>query len=166
MNPQYLADDLAVRSLANAYSHAVSRLDSDAAAMVYAEDGVLSAFRGPDIVGRAKICEAFHNTFDPLDFLIQTCAAGMVEIDGDRAKASWSVTEWFKPKGMDDLGCCFGMYEDQVVRTAEGWRFARRRFHPFYRGMVAVKGKGYLPPEAFGNDYAPWPFLGLESVKA
>jgi hypothetical protein len=159
-----LSDDLAIRNLAAAYSHAVARLDGEAAAAVYAEDGVLSAFFGPEIVGRAQIAEALRLTLAPLDFIIQTCAAGLIDIQGDRARASWSVTEWYRTRGEGALGCCFGLYEDQLARGPEGWRFARRRFHPFYRGVAPSDGKLYRRPEAFANDYAPWPFEGSAAV--
>lgn len=156
-----LLDEFAIRNLAASYSHAVARLDHEPAAAVYADDGVLSAFFGPEIAGRAAIAEAFRQTFAPLAFLIQQCAAGMIAIEGDRARASWSVSEWFRNKDDDVLGCCFGLYEDQLVRSKTGWRFAHRRFHPFYRGTCPSKGKLYRPPEAFLNDYVPWPFTGF-----
>jgi uncharacterized protein (TIGR02246 family) len=155
-----LMDDFAIRNLTSAYSHAVARLDARAAAAVYAEDGVLSAFSGPELAGRDNICRALEQVLAPLAFLVQACSAGVVDVQGDSARASWSVTEWFRFSGKDELGSCFGMYEDQLVRTAEGWRFARRRFHAFYRGFVPVQGKGYALPGTFGNDYAPWPFMG------
>jgi hypothetical protein len=157
------SDESAIRSLAAAYSHAIARRDAAAAAAVYAEDGVLSAFFGPEIVGRDKVEEALRQTLAPLAFIVQTCASGLVEVEGDRARSSWSVIEWLQDTGKTDLGCCFGLYEDQLARRPEGWRFTRRRFHPFYRGTVPSSGKLYRPPEAFANTYAPWPFTGTEA---
>jgi hypothetical protein len=155
-----LHDDHAIRNLAACYSHAVAKQDGAAAAATYTEDGVLSAFSGPEIVGRLKLVEVFTQTFTALDFIVQTCSAGMIDVQGDRARASWSVSEWYRHKGEVELGCCFGLYEDQLVRTPAGWRFERRRFHPFYRGSSPSSGKLYRRPEAFANDYSPWPFLG------
>jgi hypothetical protein len=155
-----LQDEHAIRNLAACYSHAVARQDGEAAAATYAEDGVLSAFFGPEIVGRLKLAEVFTQTFAALDFIVQTCSAGVIELHGDRARASWSVSEWYRHKGEAELGCCFGLYEDQLVRTPAGWRFERRRFHPFYRGSSPSTGKLYRRPEAFANNYSPWPFLG------
>jgi SnoaL-like domain len=159
-------DDHAIRNLAANYSHAVAKLDPVAAAATYAEDGVLSAFFGPEFAGRAQLVEVFTQTFATLDFIVQSCSAGMVELQGDRARASWSVSEWYRNKGQVELGCCFGLYEDQLVRGPAGWRFARRRFHPFYRGSSPSTGKLYKRPEAFVNDYAPWPFFGAGSAPA
>ena len=161
MTDQRVLDDLAIRNLTNAYSHACMRLDWVAAAAVYAEDGVLSAFSGPDIVGRPAIEKAFKRVLEPNQFLIQTCAAGMVDVQGDAARASWSVSDWFQAKTSEDLSCCFGVYEDQLKRTAEGWRFARRRFSPLHLASFPAKNRRQAPPEAFINTYAPWPFVGV-----
>lgn len=138
---------LAVRQLAAAYSHAVMKLDASAAAEVYMPDGVLSAFYGPDISGRQAIEKALRHVLEPLDFIVQACSAEMVEVEGDIARASWTVTEWLRFKGKSELACCFGIYEDSLVRHEGSWRFARRRFVPFYRGSVASEGKLYRQPD-------------------
>jgi ketosteroid isomerase-like protein len=141
-----LLDEIEIQRLASAYSHAAMRRDGVAAASVYAEDGVLTAFYKPDIVGRAAIAAALTLTLAPLEFLAQTCGAGVIHIDGDRATATWTVTELLKRRGEDGLACCFGSYEDRLVRTAEGWRFAHRRFLPFYRGAIEGAGRSYPEP--------------------
>lgn len=151
-----LSDEIEITRLIAAYSHAVMRLDPAAAAAVYAEDGVLSAFNGPDIVGRAAIEAAFVAAFSPVRFLIQNCGACVVEVDGDTARASSSVSELLQGKGKDELSCCFGNYDDELVRTAAGWRFQRRRFNPFFRGTLQSDGKQYADPAA-PHTYAPWP---------
>jgi len=154
-----LLDELQIQKLAASYSHATLKLDGAAAAAVYTEDGILSAFYYPDVVGRAAIAEALTKTLAPLQFLVQNCGAGMIDIEGDTARASWSVTELLRYKDSEAVSCCFGTYEDQLVRTGEGWRFARRSFIPFYRGSMASTGKLYRDPE-FANAFSPWPFLG------
>ena len=151
-----MSDEIAINRVLAAYSHAVMRLDPQRAAAVYTEDGVLSAFNGPDIVGRAAIEAAFVANFTPVRFLIQNCGASVIEVDGDQARVSSSVSEMLQMKGKDQLSCCFGNYDDELVRTADGWRFARRRFNPFYRGYLQSDGKQYADPAAPHN-YMPWP---------
>lgn len=153
---QRLTDEIEISRLLAAYSHAVMRLDAKGSAAVYIEDGVLSAFNGPDIVGRTAIEAAFVATFTPVRFLVQNCGASVIAIDGDRARASSSVSEMLQMKGKDQLACCFGNYDDDLVRTPEGWRFARRRFNPFFRGNLQSDGKQYADPAA-PHLYAPWP---------
>ncbi|ABE36126.1 hypothetical protein Bxe_C0202 [Paraburkholderia xenovorans LB400] len=61
---------------------------------------MLPAFFAPEIVGRQQITDAFRQTFAPLAFLIQHCAAGLIAIEGNRARANWSVSEWFRTIGV------------------------------------------------------------------
>ena len=151
-----LLDEIEIQRLAAAYSHAVMRLDGPAAAATYAQDGVLTAFYKPDIVGRAAIAEALTLTLAPLDFLAQNCAAGVIDVQGDIATATWTVTELLKRRGEEKLSCCFGSYEDQLVRSTTGWRFAHRRFLPFFRGDIEAEGRTY-PPAAFAHGLQTWP---------
>ena len=151
-----LLDEQAIHRLVAASSHAVMRLDGVAASQVYTEDGVLSAFNGPEIRGREAIAAAFVATFAPIRSIVQTCAAGVIDITGDTARASWSVTELLHNKDKEHLSFCLGNYDDQLVRTADGWHFAYRRFNPFYRGSVETTARQYditVPPHL----YAPWP---------
>jgi ketosteroid isomerase-like protein len=151
-----LSDEIEINRLLAAYSHAVMRLDPVGSAAVYIEDGVLSAFNGPDIVGRATIEATFVKVFAPVRFLIQNCGSCVIEVDGDRARASSSVSELLQNKGKDQVSCCFGNYDDDLVRTADGWRFAKRRFNPFYRGDLQSDGKQFADPAA-PHTYATWP---------
>jgi ketosteroid isomerase-like protein len=162
MNDQSrIADENQILKLANAYSHAVMRRDGVRAAAVYTEDGQLTAFSRPPIVGRAALEAAFVATFSPLLFITQACVAQVIEVDGDRATASFSVNEFLRAKGQGDvLSCCFGVYEDRLVRTAHGWRFSHRRFSPFFRGAAVMEGKLYDQP-AFENDFSNWPLPGV-----
>jgi len=134
-----------INALAARYSDAVSRLDALAAAATYAEDGVLKGFDFPEIRGRAQIADVLGQTLVRLSFLSQQCTGGMPSVDGDRAVARWNVQEWNQITGEEKLSACFGIYEDELVRTAQGWRFARRRFHALWRGRVEAAGKLYIP---------------------
>lgn len=154
-----LLDELEIQKLTAAYSHAVMRRDGVAAAAVYTADGVLSAFYAPDIVGRDAIADVLSATLAPLQFIVQTCSAGVVEVEGDTARATWSVTELLRLQDKEELTCCFGAYEDMLARSQAGWRFTRRRFVPFYRGEIPSTGKLYREP-SFEHSFDPWPFLG------
>jgi roadblock/LC7 domain-containing protein len=159
---QRIADEHDILKLANAYSHAVMRRDGALAARTYAQDGQLIAFGRPPIVGRAALAAAFTATFSPLAFITQACVGHVIEVEGDRASASFSVNEFFRPQAAqgDMLMCCMGVYEDEVVRTGDGWRFAQRRFSPFFRGTATMPGKVSEAP-TFEKDVSSWrPFRG------
>lgn len=155
MAPERLRDEIEIQRLAAAYSHAVMRLDAVAAAAVYAEDGMLTAFHKDSIVGRVAIGHALERTFAPLAFLAQTCGAGIIVVEDDRASATWTVSEFLRVKDEDAISCCIGSYDDTLVRTAQGWRFAHRRFLPFYRGPLSG-GRSYPHPE-WARGLGNWP---------
>lgn len=124
---QNAQDELAIRSLAAAYSDAVNRRDADGMAAVFAPDGIIEkpGFGDP-VQGTEKILKRYRRLQRERDFLCQMMHSGIVEIDGDRATARWWFSEIKKPVGTDDWLSMIGVYQDEVVRTPEGWRFARR----------------------------------------
>ncbi|MEY2926097.1 MAG: hypothetical protein RL367_574 [Pseudomonadota bacterium] len=153
---QRLTDEVEITRLLAAYSHAVMRLDAARSAAVYTEDGVLSAFAGPDVIGRAAIEKILTKVYRPLSFLVQNCGSIVVEVEGDQARASSSVSEFIRYKDKDQLSCCFGNYDDALIRTGEGWRFSRRRFNPFFSGTIQSDGTAFDAPAA-PYLYAPFP---------
>lgn len=124
---QDAADELAIRSLAAAYTDAVNRRDGDGMAAVYAPDGMLhSPAAGDPVVGIEKLRKRFKRLVEKeREFLMQLTHSGVVEIDGDRAMARWWFSEIKKPAG-GPFEMILGVYQDEVVRLPEGWRFARR----------------------------------------
>lgn len=123
--PDVTADLLAIRMLADQYSDAANRMDAKAMAAVYAEDAVLISF-GHRFEGRAAIEKVFGETIGLMQLMNQVCAGAVIAVNGDRATARWSVTEFAKRKAHDQLELFLGNYEDELVRTAEGWRFSKR----------------------------------------
>lgn len=84
--------------------------------------------------------------------MILSCGSGVVDVDGDFAVASWSVSEWLAVDDSTELNCNFGVSEDTLARLPEGWRFTRRRFQVFSRGRVLFSGK-HLPKPVLKPDY-------------
>ena len=118
-------DIVAIRALADRYSDAANRLDTSAMADVYAIDGELVAF-GNSFHGRDTIRKVFEDTIGLREVMNQVCSGAIIEVSSDRATARWNVTEFAKRRDLDKLDLFIGNYEDELVRTAEGWRFARR----------------------------------------
>ncbi|MDE2404771.1 MAG: nuclear transport factor 2 family protein [Sphingomonadales bacterium] len=145
---QRLLDEQAIRALAAAYSDAVTHLDPVAAAAVYAEDGVVEIV-GNAIAGRAAIQAGMRDSFAAFSLLQLIEHGGVVTFDGDRAQARWSTVELAVRQGQQALNVIFGRYEDELVRTPEGWRFARRRFTLAGRTQVET-AKFQFNPAFFG----------------
>lgn len=129
-----VVDVLAINHLAASYSEAMCRLAIDEAVQTYAEDGVLASPTTEDAIGRAAIAEVIGRTVTSLDFVFQTLHQGLVHVDGNTATARFPITEWAR-RSRDGLGILFlGIYYDDLIRTEDGWRFARRRLAPRLMG--------------------------------
>jgi ketosteroid isomerase-like protein len=137
-------DQLAVQRLLTSYTDAVNRRDPAAATAVYTPDGVLNAF-GFEIVGHEKLRRNFDRVFGRYQLLFQHPHVPLVDVDGDRAWARCWLTEY--NTAHDGTSTFFlGTYQDEIVRTPDGWRFARRTLDAVYRGEKQLVGETSEPP--------------------
>jgi ketosteroid isomerase-like protein len=135
--PDQAADIIAIQHLAVGYAESVSRGDVDEAVQVFAPDGVLESPTTEDAVGPAAVAAVVKSTIAGLDFVFQTVHLGLVRVDGDRAFARFPITEWAR-RSSDGRGIQFlGIYDDDLVRLRDGWRFSRRRLVPRTLGKPA-----------------------------
>ncbi len=133
-----LEAESAIRRLVGLYCDAVNRRDADAAGALFASDAAIEIADFPKISGQDAIREGMRQTFAHHKFLRQQCDAGLIEVDGDKARARLPVFEASYREGEDGVGLIFGFYEDEYARLAEGWRFWRRRYTLQFRSRVAV----------------------------
>jgi len=129
------ADILSIHQLCAAYSEAASRLDPDAAAAVFAEDGILSGFaamvgKEGDTVGRSSIASLFREVFGTIEFIHQLTQPALTELNGDRATGRTLIHENMRFAGAPRLIVFLGHSDEEFVRTAEGWRISHRRLVP------------------------------------
>jgi hypothetical protein len=153
---QNAEDELAIRSLAAAYSDAVNRRDGAGMAAVYAPDGILEApAAGNPVQGIEKLAKRFKRLVEQeREFLTQLTHSGVVEIDGDRAQARWWFSEIKRPVGKP-WEYIMGTYQDEVVRLDIGWRFARR--------TVSAPFRWELPEDGITTSALP-PFLAVTGL--
>jgi ketosteroid isomerase-like protein len=127
---QNAADVIAVQNLAVSYAEAISRGEIDEAVQVYAPEGVLASPTTEDAVGHQAIADVLRATTGSLEFVFQTVHLGLVQVDGDRARARFPITEWAR-RASDGRPIQFlGIYEDDAIRLDTGWRFSRRQLIP------------------------------------
>jgi ketosteroid isomerase-like protein len=135
-------DEQAIRNLAAAYSDAVNRGSAEGMVEVYSVDGALSAFGAADVVGHAALKATFEKVVSDHRWIFQMTHTGIVEVDGDIAWCRWWVSEHALRN--DGSGTEFkGIYQDRVVRTSGGWRFARRVLNAVYIGRRSFEGKTF-----------------------
>lgn len=69
-------------------------------------------------------------------FITQICA---IEVDGDRAHGRAVCQERLAMPGGGDFRLT-GRYEDELVRTADGWRFRHREYIVMFEEMTGGAG--------------------------
>jgi hypothetical protein len=123
-------DILAINQLAAAYADAVSRGRIAEACLTYADDGELHSPTTAPAIGRAAVIETITRTCASLEFVFQTVHQGLVQIDGDVARARFPITEWARRMSDARPIQFLGVYDDECARTPQGWRFSRRTLVP------------------------------------
>jgi hypothetical protein len=86
-NAAEACDILAIAHLAAAYADAVSRGDIAEACQTYAEDGELRSPTTEPAIGRRAVIETITATTSGLKFVFQCVHQGLVQVDGDGARA-------------------------------------------------------------------------------
>ncbi len=139
---QEVCDVIAINHLAASYADAVSRGHVAEACLTYAEDGELHSPTTKPAIGRDAVTATISATCAGLEFVFQTVHQGLVQVNGDVARARFPITEWAR-RASDARPIQFlGVYEDECVRTSDGWRFARRTLLPRTMGRpVGLDGR-------------------------
>jgi hypothetical protein len=91
-------------------------------AALFADDGAWG-----DARGREAIEQLFEGFRANLPLAVHVAANPTIEVDADRATARWWGVIATTAAGGEALWIA-GVYDDELVRTAEGWRIARLRF--------------------------------------
>lgn len=124
-----MQDEYAIQRLINTYSQNGSLGDWDRTIDTYLPEGVWEiphfAMR---FEGHAAIRQALSDFFASMDYVVQMNGPALIDVDGDHATARSPVHEGGKVAGKDEGFAYFGFYEDEIVRTPQGWKFARRVF--------------------------------------
>lgn len=132
-----LVDESAIRDLVRRYAHCVWQGDAAGAAALFDEDAVMDTGDRPPLVGRAAILDEYRRTFDGSGFR-PFVHNHVVEIEGDRARGTAYLDLKATVDGRAMEG--WGWYDDEYVRTAAGWRFARRKLQLVHYAEVGVGG--------------------------
>ena len=152
---QRLEAESHIRRLIGLYCDAVNRRDADAAGALFAPDAAIRIADFPGISGAEAIREGMRQTFAHHAFLRQQCDVGLIDVDGDSARARLSVFEASHKAGEEGVSLIFGFYEDEYVRLAAGWRFWRRRYTMQFRSRVPVTKLQLVEGLNLGFDFAP-----------
>jgi len=127
---RWLVDCTRIRELTARYNRCFDDGDSDGFAATFTDDGVMEVVGGFRVEGRDALAGMCRHT--PYGVVHVTVDA-TVTVNGDRAEQDTTVLVLQRPKpdaGPDERRSTLertGRYHDDLVRTADGWRFAWRR---------------------------------------
>ena len=76
---------------------------------------------GPPVTGRAAI-KAHFDDAALIPFSYHHLGNPLIEVNGDRARGQWHVMVMFTAREVGRMWVA-GNYDDEFVRTADGWRF-------------------------------------------
>lgn len=139
-------DEVAIQQTLNTYSFHASQGQLEEMTATFIPDGVWEV---PDInakfEGREAILAGAKAVGTALEFNVQINAPAVIKVEGNRATAQSVIRECAKYVGKPLALEILGSYTDDLVRTAEGWRFAKRVFR--VRGTHDFT---VAPPSLFG----------------
>lgn len=141
-----MSDEVAIQQTLNAYSVAASLGDHVAMADTYLPDGVWE-IPGIDtrLEGREAIIAGADAITGAIEYMVQLNSPAVIKVDGDTATAQCVIRECGKYAGRNTSLEVLGLYDDKLVRTPDGWKFAERIFT--IRGMHDFEN---APPSLHG----------------
>lgn len=126
---QRLEDEAEIHRLAARFSDAVNERDVPAFVDLWAREGADWTI-GPPLASRAEGREAIAAMIEGLygleQYFMQLTHSGVVALDGDRATARFAVRE--HGRGAASFYDNLAVYNDELVREPDGWRFAKRTY--------------------------------------
>jgi uncharacterized protein (TIGR02246 family) len=118
------ADVIAIQQLISRYNHAADTGDGAAFAGTFVDDGVMN-IGGTDVAtGRDALAAVGAGTPTAVPGSRHWVNNSLIDVDGDAAthRGYFIVHAVGNPMSV----VVSGKYHDQLVRTGDGWRFARR----------------------------------------
>ena len=124
-----MSDEFAIQQVLNTYSYNATTGDLPGMVATFAPDGVWEVpGAGIEMSGHEAILAAASGITGVLEYMTQLNSPAIIKVEGDRATAHAIIRACGKYAGKDLNLEVLGLYEDELVRLPEGWRFARRRF--------------------------------------
>jgi len=122
-------DEYAIQRTISLYSQNASARKWDKVVPLFQPDAVWEVpHLGMKFEGQAAIRDALTMFSGTMEFVLQLNSPALIEVTGATATAQSGIRECGKSAGRDEGFEFFGFYFDNLVRTQDGWKFARRIF--------------------------------------
>jgi hypothetical protein len=135
----WVVDRALIQELTATYNRCADLRDGEGYAGTFTEEGSVELVGWHSVSGRAALRKmmddgaAAGNSTSRFAKQMHVTTDAIIRVDGDKARQDASVTVFQQPeagKPLEDTGIPVvftGRYKDELVRTAEGWRFEHRR---------------------------------------
>jgi hypothetical protein len=95
--------------------------------------------------GHTEMRAGFPALAGGMEYLVQTNTPAIIDVNGNTATARSTIREAGKVKDREHWVEILGKYEDRLVKTPKGWRFAHRAFTLYGLGHLATIPNAKLP---------------------
>lgn len=139
-----LEDEAEIQRLAARFSDAVNERDVAAFRSLWAGQGAVWEIGEPLPLrseGLDAVVRMLEGLFVIEHYFMQMTHTGVIQIDGDQATARFAIRE--HGRGEDTFYDNLAVYEDELVRQTDGWRFRRRSYHYRFLDQEPFPGTAY-----------------------
>jgi ketosteroid isomerase-like protein len=141
---QWLIDIEEIKQLKARYAAACdNNYEPDTIAGLFTEDAIWDGGMMGFAKTRSGIREFFSNASSLVGFAVHGLSNPIINVDGDTATGQWYLHQPMTMKGSNSAYWFCARYEDQYVRTSDGWKFqhvkiTERAFSPYEDGFGKV----------------------------
>jgi hypothetical protein len=132
-------DEFAIQQTLNTYSEGASRGDWPQVLSTFTAD---ASWEIPGLKARyqnhAVIQQVMSAFVGQMAYFVQVASPAVIAITGDKATARSIIRECGKFADRDEALEVLGRYEDELIRTPQGWKFTRRVFHALGKHTFAL----------------------------
>jgi len=149
-------DQMEISRLLYRYARAIDSRELDGLRSIFTEDAVIHY----DLEGGTKLpvgemIDWLRTNLRIFRATQHAISAPLVEIDGDRARSTCYLTAVHQQVAVDGCRTVFydhGIYSDELVRSADGWRIRTRRLN-----RILMHGDFTMPDQTKPYDAPPEP---------
>ena len=124
-----MIDEVAIQQTLNRYSEGCSRADWKQVMSTFTAEATWEIpFMGARLQTHAVIQKAMSDFVSQMAYFVQSNSPAIIAVNGNRATARSVIRECGKFADRDEALEILGRYDDDLIRTADGWKFTRRVF--------------------------------------
>jgi ketosteroid isomerase-like protein len=138
LSAQEISDRFEIEELPVRYCYAIDRRDWDAYRSVYTEDAVIDDVSAGEGNTVDEMVEFLSRALERVVLIQHAISTSQVEIDGDTARATTIChcpVVLDRGDGRTEMFFQGLWYEDDLARTPDGWKIAKRAERDYFHNM-------------------------------